>query len=168
MNPLVIIRQFVKGLVKDNEPYQIALALSFGFMLGIMPKNNLTAQFIFLIMMCSKANIPFAFGFTLFFTALAPFIDKITDPIGYSILNYGSFTPFFTSLYNMPIAPWTDFNNTVVLGSLILSIFLFYPIYLIGKRFGVFYNDKFRAKLANSKLIKSLKASWLFDWYFRN
>lgn len=167
MNPLSILRQFIKGLTKENEPYQIGLGIAFGFWIGIIPKNNLTAQLIFIFMMATKANIPFSIVTIFLFSFLSPVTDLISDPLGYFILTAKPLEGFFTKLYNMPVIPWTDFNNTVVMGGFIIGIILFYPVYLLGKKFGLYYNLKFKEKIGNSKLIKSLKASWLFDWYFK-
>lgn len=168
MNPFNLIRQFIKGLVKENEPWQIGLGIAFGFALGIIPKANLTAQLIFLLMMCTKANVPFAILSIFLFSAFSPIIDKATDPIGYAILNLDFLYPIFLKLYNMPILPWTDFNNTVVIGGLTLGILLFYPVYLIGKKFGEAYKKTLRGKIVNSKIAKVLSGNPLLSWYFRD
>ncbi len=168
MNPLSIIRQFARGLLKENEPWQIGLGIAFGFAIGIIPKSNLTAQLLFLIMMCTKANVPFAFISIFFFSSIYPITDAITDPLGYFILNLDFLSGFFTKIYNMPVLPWTDFNNTVVAGGLIMGTILFYPVYLAGRTFGIYYEKKFKEKISNSKLFKSLKASWVLDWYFKD
>ena len=67
----------------------------------------------------------------------------------------------------MPIATWSGFNNTVVPGGLVLGALLSAPVFFAGRRFGVFYNEKFRDRVMNSRFVKGLKASWLLDWYFK-
>ena len=79
----------------------------------------------------------------------------------------GALYPLWTRLYNMPILPWTGFNNTVLTGGLVTGLALLFPVYLAGRRFGVMYNDRFKEKIMNSRIVKGLKASWLFDWYFK-
>jgi uncharacterized protein (TIGR03546 family) len=96
-----------------------------------------------------------------------PLADKLSDPLGYALLTSDALTPLWTALYNMPVMPWTDFNNSVLLGGLIIGMVLFVPVYFAGRRFGVFYNDKFRDRVMNSKFVKGMKASVLFDWYFK-
>ncbi len=164
MNPLGLIRQFVKGLLKENEPWQIGLGIAFGFAIGIIPKANLTAQLIFVLMMCTKANVPFAILSIFLFSTFSPITDKLTDPIGYAVLNLDFLYPLFLKLYNMPILPWTDFNNTVVLGGLISGTILFYPVYLIGKKFGELYKKTLREKMVNSKMAKFLAKNpiWVY------
>lgn len=168
MNPLNLIRQLIKGLVKENEPWQIGLGIAFGFWLGIIPKNNLTAQLIFVFMMCTRANLPFAILSVFFFSALSPLTDKISDPLGYFILSSDSLYPLFLKLYNMPVVPWTDFNNTAVMGGLISGALLFFPVYMAGKKFGELYNRTFKDKIANSRMARMLSGNFLLSWYFRD
>ena len=65
------------------------------------------------------------------------------------------------------MVPWTGFNNTVLTGGLVVGLILMAPVYVIGKKFGVYYNGALKEKVMNSKFIKGLKASWLLDWYFK-
>ncbi|MEF3279881.1 MAG: TIGR03546 family protein [Elusimicrobiota bacterium] len=166
MNPISIIRQFIKGLLKDNEPYQIGLAVAFGLIIGVIPKNNITAQLIFIIAVSTKANIPFLILSIFFFSSFSLITDILTDKIGYFILTREFLNAFFTKMYNTPFIPWTDFNNTVVMGGVIVGIVVFFPVYLLGKKFGAYYKEKLANKISNLKFIKMLKASWLFEWYF--
>jgi uncharacterized protein (TIGR03546 family) len=132
-----------------------------------MPKATLTAQFFVVLLMATRVNIPLGLLTALAVSLLNPLLDKVTDPVGYAILTSEALRPLWTKLYNMPVLPWTGFNNTVVPGGLVVGGALLAPVYLAGKRFGVYYNEKFRDKLTGSRLAKGLKASWLLDWYFR-
>ncbi len=167
MNPLGILRQFVKGLTSDTDPRQIGWGIAIGFVLGLIPKGNLTAQLLLVLLLALKVNIPMGLITMFLVSFINPLADKLTDPLGYALLTADALAPLWTRLYNMPVVPWTDFNNTVLLGGLIAGAALFFPVFLAGRRFGVFYNDKFRDRVMNSRLVKSLKASFLFDWYFK-
>ena len=63
--------------------------------------------------------------------------------------------------------PWTGFNNTVLLGGLVFGLAMFLPVYFAARKGAAVYNERFKAKVMNSKLVKGLKGSWLFDWYFK-
>ncbi len=167
MNPLAIIRQFIKGLTADTEPGQIGAGIALGFLIGLMPKATLTAQLLLVLVMATRVNIPMALLTALGVSLLNPLLDKITDPIGYALLTSEALKPVWTRMYNTPLLPWTGFNNTVVPGGLVFGAVLLAPVYFAGRRFGFFYNEKFRERLMNSKTVKALKASWLCDWYFR-
>lgn len=167
MNPITLIRQFFKGLTAQTTPSQIGAGIAIGFMIGLMPKATLTAQLFIVVLMASKVNIPMGILTVFAVSLLNPVFDLATDPIGYAILTADGLQPLWTKLYNTPFMPWTGFNNTVVPGGLVFGLALLAPVYIAGKRFGVFYNEKFRDRIMNSKLVKSLKASFLLDWYFR-
>jgi uncharacterized protein (TIGR03546 family) len=167
MNPLSLIRQFIKGLTSDTTPGQIGGGIALGFLIGLLPKATLTTQLFLLLLMALSVNIPMALISIFIMTFINPLMDKLTDPVGYYLLTSPALYPMWTKLYNTPVIPWTRFNNTVLLGGLVIGLVLITPVYFAGKRFGVYYNDKFRDKVMNSKFVKGLKASWLFDWYFK-
>lgn len=167
MNPLSIIRQLIKGLTAETTPAQIGAGITIGFLIGLMPKATLTAQLLIVVLMATRVNIPMGMLAVLAVSLLNPLLDKVTDPIGYALLTSEALRPFWTKLYNMPVMPWTGFNNTVVPGGLALGAVLAAPVYFAGRSFGVFYNEKLRERVTGSKLVKGLKASWLFDWYFK-
>ncbi|MBI5744227.1 MAG: TIGR03546 family protein [Elusimicrobia bacterium] len=167
MNPIALLRQFIQGLTSDTDPKQIGAGIALGFLIGLMPKATLTAQLLIVLMMATRVNIPMGLITVLAVSLLNPLFDRVTDPVGYALLTSEALRPLWTKLYNIPVVPWTGFNNTVVPGGLVLGAVLLAPVYLAGKRFGVFYNERFRDKVMNSRLVKGLKASWLFDWYFK-
>ncbi|MCX5786599.1 MAG: TIGR03546 family protein [Elusimicrobia bacterium] len=167
MNPIGLIRQFIQGLTSDTDPRQIGAGIAFGFLIGLMPKTTLTAQLLIVLLMATRVNIPMALLAALAVSLANPLIDRLSDPIGYALLTSSALRPMWTKLYNMPVIPWTGFNNTVVPGGLVLGAILLVPVYFAGKRFGVFYNEKFRERVMNSKTGKWLKASWLLEWYFK-
>ncbi len=167
MNPLSLIRQFIKGLTSDTDPVQIGWGIALGFFIGLLPKATLTAQALLILLMALRVNIPMAMIAMFAMMFVNPLLDKLTDPVGYYLLSSPALYPLWTKLYNAPVVPWTGFNNTVVPGGLIVGLILLAPVYMGGKRFGVYYNGKLKDKVTGSKFIKGLKASWLFDWYFK-
>lgn len=167
MNPLGLIRQFIKGLTTETEPPQIAAAVALGFLIGLLPKATLTAQLLLILVMALRVNFPMAL-LTIFATVMVnPVLDRITDPLGYALLSAPALAPLWTKLYNMPVLPWTGFNNTVLLGGLIFGLVMFAPVYLCARKGAAVYNARFKERAMNSKIVKSLKSSWLLDWYFK-
>jgi uncharacterized protein (TIGR03546 family) len=167
MNPLSLIRQFIKGLTSDTDPGQIGWGIALGFLIGLLPKATLTAQLLLVLLMALRVNIPMALIAMFVMTFVNPLMDKLTDPVGYYLLSSPALYPLWTRLYNTPVLPWTGFNNTVLAGGLVAGLILLFPVYLGGKRFGFYYDGQLKEKVTNSKFIKGLKASWLLDWYFK-
>ena len=168
MNPLTLLRYFLKGLFKENNPKQIALAISLGMFIGLIPKDNILVHILFISFMCIRINIPFFILSIIFFSYISFLTDPVADKIGYFILTHELLHDFFIKLYNMPIVPWTDFNNTVVIGGIVVALILYMPIYFLSLKLISYYNVNFKEKILNSKIVKALKMSFLFEWYFKN
>ena len=167
MNPLGLIRQFIKGLTTETEPPQIAAGVALGFLIGLLPKATLTVQLLLVLVMAMRVNFPIAL-LTIFATMpLNPLLDRITDPLGYALLSAPALAPLWTKLYNTPVMPWTGFNNTVMIGGLVFGLLMFVPVYFLASKAAAVYNERLKVKVMNSRLLKGLKSSWMFDWYFK-
>jgi uncharacterized protein (TIGR03546 family) len=83
------------------------------------------------------------------------------------LIDVGALVGLWTALYNAPLMPFTRFNNSVVLGSLIVSLILFYPVYSAGRLMIVKYRETFMEHFNRWKVIQVLKASSLYRWYTR-
>jgi uncharacterized protein (TIGR03546 family) len=81
--------------------------------------------------------------------------------MGYFILNLDFLISFWTSLYNTPVIVLTKFNNTIVMGSLALSIILFAPVYLLSNKFIAYYRLHWRDRVAKWKIVRLLTVSSL-------
>jgi uncharacterized protein (TIGR03546 family) len=153
----------------DNDnPKQIALGVSLGMLLGLAPTNLLYLLMIVFCVSIFKINVSGAFLGALIFGLLSFAFDPISNQIGIMLLitNKG-LLPFWTMLYNLPIVPWLNFNNTLMLGSIVLGLILFIPVYFGSINLLAYFRTHLKEKLANSKLVKSLKASSLFKWIFK-
>ncbi len=70
-------------------------------------------------------------------------LDPVFDRIGSSLLQAVSLRPLWTTRFNMPLMPYTNFNNAIVLGSVVAWLVLAVPIYFAAK-YGV---ARYRATL---------------------
>jgi uncharacterized protein (TIGR03546 family) len=72
---------------------------------------------------------------------------------------------FWTTLYNAPVAPLTNFNNTVVIGSFITAIILALPIYFGIKKLIIQYRKHLHSKIEKIKIYQVLKQSSFIKLY---
>jgi len=93
-------------------------------------------------------------------------LDPVFDAVGRALLlDVTALRPLWTALYNVPVAPLTNFNNTVVLGSLVTALVLFVPLYFAA-RWGVArYRATVGERIRASKLYKAITASKLYNVY---
>ena len=162
---LKLLQQFVKTLHSEGTPGQIAAGVALGAGLGLTPLvnlHNLLVLFLLIIL-----NVSFAAGL-LAMAVFAPvgfLLDPVFDGVGRRLLEAPGLRSVWTALYNAPIAPYTNFNNTVVLGSLVSWLVLTVPIYLLA-RYGVLrYRASLGARVESSRFMRAVKASKAYNVY---
>lgn len=165
---LKFISKFIKVLRAGESPSLIAGGFTMGFMVGLTPFWTLQNILILAVAILTKINLAALFLSLFLFSFVAYLFDPIFHDLGYFLLTQiESLKGFWTALYNMPIAPFTRFYNTVVMGSLLTAMVLAYPMYLLAKKSIIAYRKSWGAKIENSRFIKGVKGSALYRWYVR-
>ena len=131
-------RLFFKALVVDATPGQMAMGLALGVLVGLVPKGNLLAIGLMMLMCSLRVNLGVGLA-TVFATSwIGVLLDPISHRIGEYLLKNESLRPLWEEMYDTMLLPWTDFNNTVVLGSFSMGAAAFVPLYFLSKPiFGV-------------------------------
>ena len=114
-----------------DTPRQLAFGVGLGVMLGLVMNGNLLAIGLTILVCATRANLSMVALTTLCVGFLAHFADPITHRIGYAVLTLPALQGTFEQLYQLPLAAWTDFNHTVVMGSFLLGVALVYPTYRV-------------------------------------
>ena len=133
-----LIKQFLylrKAITAGDTPRQLAAGVALGMMLGLLPKGNLLAICLSLAIGACRVNMAVAMLSALAFSCVGMLADPLTGRLGLMLLKWDALRPTWTTFYNLPLAPWTAFNNTVVLGSCLLGMLLCYPTYRLAWSF---------------------------------
>lgn len=120
------------ALNSNRNPSELARALSFGFLLAILPAGNLLWLGIFLSVFFLKVNRVAVLFLMVLLRPLQMLTDPIFEPLGYWLLNLPLLRSFWIFLYNVPFVPFTDFNRSLVTGSLAGGLLCFFPLYGAG------------------------------------
>ncbi|GAA5510750.1 TIGR03546 family protein [Novipirellula caenicola] len=112
-------------------PHQLAGAVAIGALLGIIPHGNLLALLVLIVLLSLKINHSMAALTTIGTTFAATKLDPYSHDVGSYILTHPTLGPKMASFWNLPLVPWTDLNNTVVLGSFVIGLAAVLPIFLI-------------------------------------
>ena len=155
----MIVTWFAKVFVAINsnkKTSQIALAISFAFLLALIPKANLFWVSLFVLTFFLKVNQAVEMVFIAVFSLFLDFLDIFLDRIGFAILTIPSLTDFFTKLFNSPFFYLTKYYNSLVMGGLVVGLAMFVPIYFLAKYLVDVYRDKMREKIANNKFVKAI------------
>jgi len=161
-----LIQSIVKALHSEGTPGQFAAGLALGSILGLTPLLSLHNAVVFALIVLLNVSFPGAMLGWALFLPLGFALDPVFDAVGRRLLlDSPALVPLWTALDNMPVAPLTNFNNTVVLGSLACTLALFLPLFF-GSRWGVArYRTTVAERLRRSALYKAVTASKLYNLY---
>ncbi len=146
------IVSFFKILNSNSNPAEVANAVCLGVMLGLIPKNNLLWYLIFVFFLFVRINKTAYFLITLLVSLIAPLTDSFFDVFGYKILTTPAFTPAFSKLLDIPFVAFTKFNCTIVCGSVVFSLLIYVPLFIICMIFIKFWRKTVTAAWNNSKI----------------
>lgn len=126
-----IYRTFRRALSQRKYPHQLAWAIAFGLLLGLIPHGNLLAVATVVLILCLRLNHA-AMGLTAIgVTYLAPRMDPYSHRVGQYVLDNAQVHQAVTNAWSWPLVPWTDINNTIVVGSFLIGVALLIPTFAI-------------------------------------
>jgi len=157
--------KFITLLHSENGTKQIAWGLTLGAFLGFSPFFSLQTFLIFMILFFFKVQFGAAFLSAFVFKFVAFLADPIADILGKATLESESLRPLWTTLYNLPVIPYTRFNNSIVMGSFIFVLIISPILYFMFNKLIIQYREKVVHKFEESKLWKAFKASKFYLLY---
>jgi uncharacterized protein (TIGR03546 family) len=162
---LKLIQSIIKTLHSAGTPGQVAAGMALGSALGLTPLMNVHNLIILSLLVL--LNLSFGGGMLgwMLFIPIGFLLDPVFHAIGLALLEAQSLRPLWTSWTNTPVLPFTNFNNTVVLGSFVSWVVLAVPIFFAA-RYGV---AKYRAtvgeRVRQSRWYKAVTASQVYNVY---
>ncbi|NQU67771.1 MAG: TIGR03546 family protein [Candidatus Marinimicrobia bacterium] len=162
---LKMIAKLLKVLNSETDPMQISLALGFAMVAGLTPVGSLHNLLILFLVLFLRVNlVTFVLGFG-FFSGIAFLLDPVFHLIGREILTWSSLNGFWTALYNTTFWKLERGYNTIVAGSLLISLIFFFPV-VVFSRIGINkYRDHILKWVQKTRLLKLLKANKLYRVY---
>ncbi len=161
-----LIQSLFKALHSEGTPGQLAAGIALGSIIGLTPLVNVHNAIVFAAIVL--LNVSFAGGMLgwALFVPVGFLLDPLFDWIGHTLLLYVSFlTPLWTSFYNTPVIPLTNFNNTVVLGSFVFAVLFAVPLFFVA-RYGVArYRATIGQRVRQSKWYRAVTASKVYNVY---
>ena len=151
------IAKLIVALNSNSRPSELASGIAFGFLLALIPGGNLLWISIFVIAFFLKHNIAALLLSMGLFRLFISVFDPLLDLLGGTVLGYPQLHDLFTSLYNIPLLPYSNFNNSIVMGGFVLGIILWLPVFFLFIFAVKIYRKKFASRIAESKFVKALK-----------
>ncbi len=161
------LSKIIKILHSDASPAQIAGGVCFGMILGLTPLFNIHNVAVLFLILIVRVNPGSAWVSFIGFSILAFALDPVSHIVGLKVLKAEALFGFWTDVYNVPLMTWTRFNNSVVMGSLSLSLLFFTPLFVFSYWFVKNYRIRFQPWFDKLKVIQMIKGSSVYQWYMR-
>jgi uncharacterized protein (TIGR03546 family) len=167
---LRLIAKIFRILNAEATPTQIAGAVALGMIIGLTPTFSLHNIVVVFLILVIKVNLTAAILSMFAFDLIGYGVDPLSDWLGYTILTSTALRPLWIEAYNAAIIPFTRFNNTIVMGSLVISLILLVPIFLLTKYGVERYRSDLAAKFQQWRIVKAVKMSRFYKYYqtYRN
>ncbi len=150
------IFKFLKELNSATSTKMMILAVVLGLMAGFLPFVNFFTILIFITVLVFRIPIGLFLASFSFFEVIGYFLDSVFNKTGAFLLNLSFLKPLWTFFYNIPFFRWSGFNNTIVMGSLVLGIVFGIILYFVLDKSIKLYRTKVFEKLKTKKYL-----SWL-------
>jgi uncharacterized protein (TIGR03546 family) len=129
-----VLRRFCRALVATNAPEQLAAGFTIGMVIGLVSKGNLIALSLCVLLFSIRCNKATGLLAALLFSFAGPLTDNFAHRVGSIVLGMKPLQATYAGIFNLPFGPWLGFNNTVIAGSLVMGIYLAYPVYWLTKQ----------------------------------
>jgi uncharacterized protein (TIGR03546 family) len=163
---LKLLQSLIKTLHSEGTPGQVAAGVALGAALGLTPLVNVHNLLIAALILVLNVSIGGALLGWALFLPLGFLLDPLFHRLGRQLLlDTPALTPIWTSWFNSPVLPYTNFNNTIVLGSLVAWLALWLPIFFAA-RYGVArYRATLGERMRQSRFYQAVTASKAYNVY---
>jgi len=163
---LNVVSGFIKAMRAGQTPNQIAAGFGLGYMIGLMPFMTLQGIFLFILLFLFNINLAAGSLAIVICSLFAYLLDPVFHHLGYLVLaEIPALQGTWEWLYNLPVAPLTRFNNTVVMGSFLVGLITVVPVYFGMKKFVVVYRTRLEDRIKKWKVVKFIQGSKLYQLY---
>jgi uncharacterized protein (TIGR03546 family) len=159
--------KLLKVMNSETEPGQISLAFCFGMLAGFTPILSVHNLLVLLLVMVLRVN---ASGFILalgVFTGVAYLLDPLFHAIGLKALTAGALEGLWTTMYNSTFWRLERFNNTVVMGSLLVSVLLFVPMLILSNVLIRKYREHVLEWVRKTRVMQFIKGTKFYNIYLQ-
>jgi uncharacterized protein (TIGR03546 family) len=165
---LKLIKDILAIFREGQTPRQVAGGFMLGSIIGLSPVMTLQGLVVWSIILLLDVNLGAVFLAFTFCAIGAYLLDPLFHWLGFQILvNIQVLKGIWTAWYNVPIAPLTRFNNTVVMGSFISALLLAAPIYFGFKHLVIAYRKNIGARVEKWKIFQIVKQNSLVRFYLK-
>ncbi len=163
---LKLLQSLIKTLHSEGTPGQVAAGIALGSVLGLTPVMNVHNLLIAAVILVLNVSIGGALLGWAIFLPLGFALDPVFDRVGRQLLlETPALEPMWTAWFNTPVLPYTNFNNTIVLGSFVTWLVLALPIYFAARHGVARYRATLGERVRRSRFYNAVTASKAYNVY---
>lgn len=162
---LTVLAKLLSILNSDANPSQISLAITLAMLAGVNSYFSLLGLIAICLLFVLRANISAFLALSAVFALLSFALAPVLSSVGDGILTSQSMQPLFTSLYNQEWFQLFALNNTLVMGSAIVSLVLAVPVFFLSNIMVEKYRAAMMEFVNKFKIVQTLKASKFYNIY---
>lgn len=160
-----LLARILRVLNSEVAPGQIGAAVGLACLFGFTPLWTLHNLVVLLLVLLLRVNLSIFIVSWGLFTVLAFALDPLFDALGHAVLTAGALQPLWSALAGTDLGRLSDFNNTVVMGSLCVSLvalpLLWYAtVYLVRH-----YRAHMLEWVRQRRVYQIVRGTRLFDLY---
>lgn len=160
-----MLARLLAVLNSETHPGQISLGFCFAMVAGFTPLMSLHNLLVLLLVLVIRVNLSaFLLGLPVW-SGLAFGLDPLFHRVGLAVLTNDSLAGLWTSLYNSTLWRLEHFNNSIVMGSLLVSLLAFAPLYVLSNLAIRRYRAHVLAWVEKTRVMQLLKASRFYSLY---
>ena len=163
-----MIRQIAKLfriLNSETAPINISLGICFGMVVGFTQIWSVHNLIILFIVLFFRVNLSAFILGTLVFKSFSFLFDGVFHQIGLWLLTADFYKAIGTYLYNTTFWKFDRINNTIVVGSILVSIIGFIPMLFLLNVLVKKYRKHILSYVRGTKIAKAVKSSDIYHYY---
>lgn len=162
---IALIARLLKVLNSQDSPSQISLAMVIAMIIGLTPLNSPhNLLFLFLVLVL-RVNLTMFLLTLAVFSLIAYLVDPISNALGLYLLELPALNGLWTEFYNNTLMRLIGFNNTLLLGSLVLALILSIPGFFAGRFIVINYREYIMAWVKKSRVALWFKSGKIYSAY---
>jgi uncharacterized protein (TIGR03546 family) len=163
---LKFLQALVKALNSDGTPGQVAAGIALGAVFGLTPLMNLHNLVLFMLAIILNVSFPGVMLGWVLFLPVGFALDPLFDAVGRRLLvGTPTLHGLWTWGFNTPLVALTNFNNTIVLGSVVVWAVALLPLFFLLRWLVRTYRATVYARLQRTRLFQAVKASKVYSLY---
>jgi uncharacterized protein (TIGR03546 family) len=159
------IAKLLRILNSETAPINISIGICFGMVVGFTQMWSIHNIIILFIVLFLRVNLSAFILGTLVFKSLSFLLIGVFHQIGLSLLTADFYNKIGTYLYNITFWKFDRINNTIIAGSILVSILGFLPMLLLLNFLIKKYRKHILSYVRKTKIAKAMMSSDLYHYY---